>query len=408
MVVVGAGLAGAQTVAALRSAGAAGRITVLGAEGVAPYDRPPLSKQLFTRTSPVWVVEETGADIIALADEVLLDDPAVALAPGTDGHANVVTTASGRRVEADVVVLACGSEPVRPTGWESARTLHTAADAADLRAALAPGRRLVCIGAGWIGAEVAGAAAAEGIEVTVVEAAEAPLHRQLGAEVGALLSTWYDAAGVSLVTGVTVTAVDAAGVHVDHGTHPETLGADVVLAAVGARPATGWLDGAVARGPRGEVLTDAQGRVVGGAQPAVWAVGDCAARSDAVWGTVHGGHWSAALLDPGTVARSVLGLETPPVPAPYVFSTQLGHDLALFGLPEPTTDRVVLRGDPAEGGGWVACYVSSEALVTGILVVDSPRDVAAARRLMAHGPARLDLGAVADPHVPLKATVVAD
>lgn len=415
VVVVGAGLAGAQTVAALRAGGSMGRITMVGAEGVAPYDRPPLSKELFTRPAPAWVGDETGADVETLADETVLDDPAVSLVPGRDGGQSVVTTASGRRLVADVVVLACGSEPVRPAGWESARTLHTLADAAVLRDELAAGRRLVCVGAGWIGAELAGAAAAVGVEVTVVEAAAVPLHRQLGPEVGALLRAWYDAADVTLVTGVTVTSVGPEGVHVDHGTHREMLGADVVVAAVGARPATAWLDGAVPRGTRGEVLTDAHGRVLADAavqdvpdapQPAVWAVGDCATRTDPVWGHVHGGHWSAALLDPGTVARSVLGLDVVPVPAPYVFSKQLGHDLALFGLPDAGSDRVVLRGDPA-AGGWVACYVSEEGLVTGILVVDSPREVAAARRLMAQGPARLDLGLVADPGVPLKTTAVA-
>lgn len=434
---------------------------MLGAEGVAPYDRPPLSKELFTRTSPAWLVDETGVDLGALADETVLDDPAVSLVPGADGGPSVVTTASGRRLVADVVVLACGSEPVRPAGWETAQTLHTAADAEVLRASLTPGRRLVCVGAGWIGAEVAGAAASQGVEVTVVEAAPVALHRQLGAQVGALLTGWYEKAGVTLVTGVTVTAVGPEGVHVDHGTHREMLGADVVLAAVGARPATGWLVGTVPTGPRGDVQTDVHGRVLAAAettsahgtragagagsgadagtgsatasgsvvgtgtgtgsgsdvgssgvspgpvQPAVWAVGDCATRADDVWGQVHGGHWSAALLDPGTVARSVLGLETPPVPAPYVFSTQLGHDLALFGLPDPTVDRVVLRGEPTTpGSGWVACYVSDAGAVTGILVVDSPRDVAAARRLMARGPALLDLDRVVDPGVPLKATAV--
>jgi 3-phenylpropionate/trans-cinnamate dioxygenase ferredoxin reductase subunit len=423
VLVVGAGLAGAQTAAALRAHGSTGRITVLGAEGVAPYDRPPLSKELFTRTSPAWLVDQTGADLDVLADETVLDDPAVTLTLGADGGPSIVTTASGRTITADVVVLACGSEPVHPVGWDSATTLHTAADAEVLRASLTPGRRLVCVGAGWIGAEVAGAAAAQGVEVTVVEAAPVALHRQLGAQVGALLAGWYEKAGVTLVTGVTVTSVGPEGVHVDHGTHREMIGADVVLAAVGARPATGWLAGTVPTGPRGDVLTDVHGRVLSvpaatpgegaapaaaASQPAVWAAGDCATRADDVWGQVHGGHWSAALLDPGTVARSILGLETPPVPAPYVFSTQLGHDLALFGLPDPTADSVVLRGDPSTPGtGWVACYVGEAGTVTGILVVDSPRDVAAARRLMAQGPALLDLDTVADPTVPLKATAAA-
>ena len=406
VLVVGAGLAGAQTAAALRARGFTGHLSVLGAEGLAPYDRPPLSKELFTRTSPAWLADEIGVDLTALTDELVLDDAATALLPGDDGG-HTVRTASGRQVSADVVVLACGSVPVRPVGWEGAVTLHSAADAEHLRAHLVPGAHLVCIGAGWIGAEVAGAAVGAGCEVTVVEAASVPLHRQLGPLVGAHLSSWYAAAGVTLLAGTPVVGVsgsDAGPLEVRLG-EPEarSLQADVVLAAVGARPATDWVAGDLPRDARGSILVDARGRVL--EQTAVFAVGDCATRTDLVWDQVPGGHWSAALLDPDTVACEILGLEPPAGHAPYVFSTQLGHDLALFGLPDPATDEVVLRGDPA-AGSWAALYVSATGLVTGLFVVDSPKDVAAARRLMAGGPVKLDLVRAADPQVPLRATLV--
>lgn len=416
VLVVGAGLAGAQTAAALRAHGFTGRLTVLGAEGVAPYDRPPLSKELFTRPSPAWLSDELGVDLAVLADEVVLDDAARTLdlsAPAAAPAAAVVT-ASGRRISADVVVLACGSTPIRPSGWEDTVTLHSAADADHLRARLVPGARLVCIGAGWIGAEVAGAAVAAGCEVTVVEAAGVPLHRQLGPTVGAHLARWYDAAGVTLVTGAPVVGVDAGGVHVAAPMQAaRTIPADVVLAAVGARPATDWVAGALPRDARGAIRVDPRGRVLA-VEPAVsmvpavvpvFAVGDCATRADAAWDQVPGGHWSAALHDPDAVAREILGLEPGPGHTPYVFSTQLGHDLALFGLPDPATDDVVLRGDPA-GAGWAALYVSASGLVTGICVVDSPKDVAAARRVMAAGPVKLDLARARDPQVPLRATLV--
>lgn len=425
VVVVGAGLAGTQTAAALRAHGFTGHLTVLGAEGLPPYDRPPLSKELFTRTSPAWLTDELGVDLAALADELVLDDAATHLEPpekdqpaASAAHASdaaappapAVLTASGRRISADVVVLACGSVPVRPAGWESAVTLHSAADADHLRARLVPGAHLVCIGAGWIGAELAGVAADAGCEVTVVEAASVPLHRQLGPAVGAHLTSWYAAAGVTLLAGTPVVGVAATGssttdpLEVQLGAPDgRTLPADVVLAAVGARPATDWLAGALPRDARGSILVDARGRV--SEQPAVFAVGDCATRADPVWDQVPGGHWSAALLDPDAVAREILGLEPPAGHAPYVFSTQLDHDLALFGLPDPATDEVVLRGNPASGG-WAALYVSSAGLVTGIFTVDSPKDVAAARRLMVGGPVKLDLVRAADPQVPLRATLV--
>lgn len=424
VVVVGAGLAGAQTVAALRAHGFTGNVSIVGAEGVPPYDRPPLSKELFTREEPAWISEEIGVDVVALSDEALLDDPAVDLEPGTD-HVTI-TTRSGRLLTADVAVLALGSEPVRPPGWEAALTLHTADDASHLRAHLTPGTRLVSIGAGWIGAEVAGVAARAGCEVTVLEAAQTPLERQLGAEVGAHLVRWYADAGVHLRTGAQVTEVGAQHVVLADGARIE---GDLVLAAVGARPATSWLKGTLPLDPRGSIRVNSAGRV---APPTVaapsgtsghlplkalrrlYAVGDCATRDSAVHGPVPGGHWSAALHDPEPTVRAILGIdEMPaepqpvrellglePVPrhAPYVFSQQLGHDIALFGTPSPFHE-VVYRGDPSGGAtgheGWIALYLETAAgahrttaeghriaTVRAVLVVDAPREVGQVRKLM--------------------------
>lgn len=440
--VVGAGLAGAQTVAALRAHGFDGRITLLGGEGLAPYDRPPLSKELLTRPEPVWLRDDLGVDVEQLADDVRLADPAVRLEP--EPAAVAVTTASGDRLVADAVVLAVGSEPVVPQGWETAWTLHNAADADRLRAALKekPGLRLVVVGAGWIGAELAGVAAGAGADVTVVEAAPVPLDRQLGATVGAHLVPWYAAAGVRLRTGTPVAAVDAAGVTLASGEH---LPADVVLAAVGARPASRWLAGTLPLDARGGLRVDAAGRLTGRASPTdaagrlgaatlarIWAVGDVATREHPVFGPVPGGHWSAALHDPDTTVRAMLGVdESPadpeelrarlglaPVPrhAPYVFSRQLGHDLALIGLPSGV-EEVALRGDPASGGPWAALYLEQAldrhprstgeghrtALVRAVLLVDSPREVGAVRRLMNRDePLRVDVDRALDPAVRLK------
>ncbi|GAB2452913.1 hypothetical protein GCM10007967_03760 [Xylanimonas ulmi] len=452
VVVVGAGLAGAQTVAALRQHGFDGRVTMLGAEGVAPYDRPPLSKELFTRPDPVWLSDDLGVDVEKFADEVRLADPARRLTVSPDGV--TAHTASGDRIHADAVVLAMGSEPMRPGGWESAWTLHTADDAARLRAALRPGLRLVVVGAGWIGAEIAGVAAGQGAEVTVVEAAAAPLARQLGAGVGARLAPWFEAAGVRLLTGSRVAAVRPDGVTLASATADtapaDIVSADVVLAAVGARPATGWLAGTLPLDAHGRLHVDASGRLMGHAGPTdpagrlapaalarVWAVGDVAVRQHPVFGPVPGGHWSAALHDPEVTVRAMLGLDPSPsdpedlrarlglapVPrhAPYVFSRQLGHDLALLGLPSEADD-VVLRGDPSAVGPWAALYLERAldrhpqvtpqghpvATVRAVLLVDSPREVGAARRLM-NGPTplRVDLTRAVDPAVRLRDAAVA-
>ncbi|WP_278236628.1 NAD(P)/FAD-dependent oxidoreductase [Isoptericola sp. AK164] len=413
VVVVGAGLAGAQTAAALRAHGFDGHLTVLGEEGLPPYDRPPLSKELVSRTEPLWLRDDLGVDLDALADEVRLADPVVAVEPGP-----TLTTRSGDRLAPDAVVLACGSRPVLPPGWD-ADVLHTAADADRLRADLRPGTRLVIVGAGWIGAEVAGVAAGAGAEVTVLEAGPAPLARQLGADVGAHLAPWYAEAGARLRLDATAAAVRRDGVTLTSG---EEVPADVVLVAVGARPATAWLRGTLPEmvfDPAGGLLVDAGGAVPGA--DGVWAVGDVASRPHPELGVVPGGHWSAALHDPDATARAMLGLPAEPPQAPYVFSRQLGHDLALFGLPEgaPTA----WRGTPGTGS-WAAFWTAPTvggpedtaaghdagdgvAVVRAVLLVDAPKEVGAVRRAMNRpGPLRMDLERAGDPAVKLRTTVV--
>lgn len=388
VIVIGAGLAGAGVVTALRGRGFDGRITVLGAEGIPPYDRPPLSKELLSRTEPVWLADDLGLDV-TLADDVRLATPAVGLRPDDDGW--TVQTA-GAEVSGDAVVLATGSRPVRPPGWDAALTLHTAADADRLRAALTPGTRLVVIGAGWVGAEVAGVAAAAGVDVTVVEAAAAPLTAALG-PAGGLTTPWYADAGVRLLLGARVVSIDDAGVTLADG---QVLAADVVLAAVGARPWTRWAEGAPAAqdgswpvAPGGQVLDAPAG---------LFAVGDVARRRSGRHGWVPGGHWDGALRGPAVVAAAVLGAEDgPDDPAPYVFSHQLGHDLALFGIPGPDDD-VVPRG--RSGVLW---FRLGSDVLTAVLTVDRPRDASAARRLFT-GDAlpRLDRDRAADEAIGLR------
>jgi NADPH-dependent 2,4-dienoyl-CoA reductase/sulfur reductase-like enzyme len=467
VVVVGAGLAGSRTVVELRAQGFTGQITLLGAEGLPPYDRPPLSKHLIDRPSPAWLADELGTDALALADDVRLDDPATGLAVGA--HGVVVRTARGE-VAADAVVLATGAQAVRPAGWSGARTLHTAADAQALRDALGAAvgaddtgpRRLVVVGAGWIGAEVATVAAAAGVEVTVVEATSAPLSGALGVRVGGLTAPWYAAAGIRLLTGVRVTEVGPDGVRLttvadgsasgtggspsgtggsadepgssspdpgDDATGTTVLPADVVLVAVGARPATGWIGDALPREADGSVRVDEGYAPIGGS-PRVRAVGDVARRRSARHGWVPGGHWDAALRGPAVLVEALLadlpglldgssGSEASegtsasgsPVAAertdlaPYVFSTQLGHELALYGLPG-ADDEVLLRGDPAGAQGWTALWFAPGTdRLTAVLAVNRPKDVAGARRLFALPTLPdLDRERATDPAVPLPRT----
>ncbi|WP_277208763.1 NAD(P)/FAD-dependent oxidoreductase [Isoptericola croceus] len=391
VVVIGAGLAGARTVAALRTHGFEGPVTLLGDEGVPPYDRPPLSKELFTRSEPAWLADELGADVTSLADTRL-----AARATRLEVHdAGVHVTTDDGDVQADAVVIAVGSRAVSP--WPTALTLHSAADADRLRDRLRPGSRLVIVGAGWVGAEVAGVAAARDVDVTVVEAAATPLARQLG-DIGVRTVPWYSDAGVSLRLATPVLDVDAGGVTTAAG----RLDADTVLAAVGARPATAWLgldltaDGRVPVDAAGRWLSDAPWET----RRRVWAVGDCAARPHPVFGAVPGGHWSSALTDPEASVLEMLGRSQTRPTTPYVFSRQLGHDLAFFGVRHGDEDVVVRP----LASGWAALYLMPEdgprRVLRAAVVADSPRDVVGLRRLLGRpGAVEVDLDRAVDPGV---------
>lgn len=418
VLVVGAGLAGSRTVLELRERGFTGHITVVGAERVPPYDRPPLSKHLLDRPAPAWLADELGTDALAAADDVRLSTRVehLVLSPdgrvgdgghGGDGGDDAVraVTADGSTITAGAVVVATGARALRPPAWASALTLHTAADADVLRARLAVARTLVIVGAGWIGAEVATVAAAAGIEVTVVEAGPVPLGVALGPVVGGLTAPWYATEGITLLASSPVAEVDTRGVTLHDGLR---LRADVVLSAVGVRPATQWLSGTLPLTPDGAVAVDATHTPVGG-PAAVRVVGDAARRRSTRHGWVAGGHWDAALRGPAVAVASLLGqpLTGPEAdPAPYVFSTQLGHELALYGQPRPGDD-LVLRGDPAAAGGagWSALWFTPATdELTAVFTVDRPRDVARARRLFAgEDLPRVERAAAADPGTALAA-----
>src|SRR5215469_10355494 len=184
-VVTGAGLAGLRTAQELRAHGYAGAITLVGAEDRPPYDRPPLSKKVLTD----GIDPSLHADFAALDADFRPGEAAVGLEP------SALVTDRGK-YSFDHLVVATGAVPVALPGPGRQRFLRTYDDALALRALLRPGLRLAIVGAGWIGAELATAAAAAGCRVTVVEAGPAPLATALGPEAGSRTAPWYDRAGV--------------------------------------------------------------------------------------------------------------------------------------------------------------------------------------------------------------------
>jgi len=376
VVVVGAGLAGLQTVVALRSQGYAGSLTLVGAEDEAPYDRPPLSKALLAGLTDSTALE---ADWSALETDLRLSTTVTSVGDG------VVTTDRGD-LPFDWLVLATGAEPRRLAGAGSALTLRTRADALRLRTALRPGVRLVIVGAGWIGAEVATAAVAAGARVTAVEALDAPLATALPVEVGGRTASWW--AGADLRLGARVAAVEPDAVHLAGG---ERVAADVVLLGIGARPTT--VPG-VEVTASGAVAVDEQLRT---SRPGVLAVGDCAAWTSARYGTrMHVEHWDSALRAPGVAAANLLGGAQVWDPVPYFWSEQWGRMVQYAGH-HPAGDRVVWRED---GERWAAFWLDGDRLVAA-LTVDRPRDLVQARHLMERG-ATVDASLLVDPSVAVK------
>ena len=376
--VVGAGMAGARAVQELRAQGFAGEVVLVGAEPHLPYDRPPLSKELLAGG-----LHSTALDVDwdALDVDVRLGVAATGLGDG------VLTTTAGDVLH-DGLVVATGAAPVR---LGEGRALRTVDDALALRARRVPGARVVVVGAGWIGAEVATAAARAGCEVVVVEAGDVPLQSALG-ELGGHPAPWYADAGVELRTRTRVQDVRADAVVLAGG---EVLACDVALVGVGARPDTAWLEGSGLALDRG-VLVDRHLR----AAPGVVAAGDCAAWHSDLFGTrLRVEHWDDALHAPAVAVTTLLGGDAVHDPVPYVWSEQLGHRVQLAGH-AAGADRVVVRGEPGAADGWGACWLRDGRLVA-VLAVDRPRDLLQGRRLVA-ARATPDPARLADPAVPLK------
>jgi 3-phenylpropionate/trans-cinnamate dioxygenase ferredoxin reductase component len=416
VVVAGGGLAGLRTVEELRARGYEGRLTMLAAESRPPYDRPPLSKQALISEQVLAGEPDAAqlgaeidttlkADFGALGVDLRLSEPATGLelapasgtVPGGIGVGSVVCPGGVVRTAHggypfDRLVVATGAAPVPLPGNGRQRFLRTHEDALALRTLLRPGLRLAIVGAGWIGAELATAAAARGCQVTVIEAGPAPLTGAVGAEVGSRTAPWYAAAGIDLRTGQAVESVAEGGLALPGG---GWLAADEVVTAVGVRPSVQWLAGSGIRLDNG-VAADEGLRA---SAPAVYAVGDCASFVSRRFGRrLRFEHWDVALHAPEVAAANILGGSEIYDPVPYSWSEQFGRMMQYAGY-HGAADRLVWRGDP-DGRQWAACWLSGPRLAA-ILTVDRPRDLLQGRRIIAAG-APVDAGLLADPGVPVK------
>ena len=345
VVVVGAGAAGWTVAAELRRLGFDRRLTLVGGERHLPYDRPPLSKQILAGTWPVERVGLATSDELAGLDaEVRLGVPVRSLTLTEGAHSLLL--ADGSVIEADEVVAATGCTPRRlpgTAGLSNVVTLRTLDDAHTLRAALKQARRLVVVGAGFLGLEVAAAARAMGVEVDVVSDL-APMVRPLGSAFSERLTRLHQAHGVRLHIGLGVTGWATEGrkvVGVQSGA--ETIPADLVLVAVGAVPDAGWLQHTGLDLSAG-VPCDAYGR----AAPGLHAVGDVACWWHPRYERrVRTEHRTNAAEQAMVVARDLVGQEQDPYDGvPFWWTDQYDAKIQAYGLPGSDADEQILdEGD---------------------------------------------------------------
>ncbi|MEH0638141.1 FAD-dependent oxidoreductase [Streptomyces bottropensis] len=352
--VVGASLAGLSAARSLRKQGYDGRLVVIGDETHRPYDRPPLSKEFLAGGlgETDLALESDGEDLGA---EWLLG----VRATGLDATRRAVRLADGREVRADGLVIATGAAARRLPGSEGLAGVHvlrTLDDARALRDELARGGRLVVIGGGFVGAEVASTAYALGLEVTVIEAAPTPLAAPLGQAMGGIVSALHLDHGVRLLCGVGVKGLGGEcrveAVLLEDG---RSVPADIVVVGVGALPCVDWLEGSGVTLDNG-VKCGADGRT---SLAAVVAVGDCAS-----WYDPRAGHhrrvehWTGAQERPAAAVATLLagGAVEPGVPRPpYFWSDQYGVKIQFVGH-AAGADSVTVEEGAADDRNVLAVY----------------------------------------------------
>ncbi len=391
-VIIGAGQAGGWAAIAMRQAGFAGRILLVGEEKWRPYERPPLSKAVLTDDpEPPLAYFHPEQRYVEQNIELLLGCEAVEI----DVAAHRIRLRDGQTLPYDRLLLTTGGRarhlPVH--GGDKALYLRTIEEARRIRAQLATARRVLCIGAGVIGLEIASSARARGAEVAVLEALPRAMGRSVSPEGATFVEGLHRAAGVSLHFGVIVDAIHD-GMRVTTRDGAEFTG-DLVIAGVGMQRNLALAETA-GLSLEGGIIVDECGRT---SAPDIYAAGDVTAFHHPLFGRLRLESWRHAQNHGIAVGKAMCGDLTPYDDIPWFWTDQHKVNLQVAGLPADAVQTIVRASVPPNV--FTAVHLAADGSVIGVTAANNPRDIRAGQALI-KSRRPVDPAALADAKVPLQ------
>jgi 3-phenylpropionate/trans-cinnamate dioxygenase ferredoxin reductase subunit len=399
-IIVGANLCGGRAAETLRQEGFDGRVALIGAEPERPYERPPLSKEflrhetererVFLRPPEFYAEQEIELRLGVRASAVDLRERAVVLETGERLRFDKLLIATGGRVRRLAVP---GAE------LEGVYYLRTIGDCERIASELAPGRRVVVIGAGFIGAEVAASARTTGLEVTVLEGGQVPLARALGPEMGRIYGDIHREHGIDLRLSTRIERLEGSGqVERVMTSDGEAVGCDFVVVGIGIDPDTALAEGTGIEVGNGIIVDEHCRTNVDG----VFAAGDVANFPNPILGErLRLEHWANAQNQGVAAAKAMLGSEEPYADVPWFWSDQYDLNLQYVGYAS-SWDRIVIRGSVPERR-FTAFYVKDGCL-RAAMTLNRARDIRPSRELI-RARVRVDAEKLQDEDVELRSLV---